>query len=62
MPGDTYADCIGVLIDNRNGYLSAIYSDRTLFIWDIKNLSKVTVKRSFLNHAGPIYDLQLLPL
>lgn len=61
-PGDTYADCVGIVGDAVNQLICAIYSDRTFFIWDIKSLGKVSVKRSFLNHSAPIYDLQMLPL
>mmetsp|Transcript_24516 Transcript_24516/g.11734 ORF Transcript_24516/g.11734 Transcript_24516/m.11734 type:complete len:91 (-) Transcript_24516:78-350(-) len=34
--------------------LATIYSDRTLFIWDVRNL---TVYRSFLHHSMAINDL-----
>lgn len=30
-----YADVIGLVYDDKNNYVAAIYSDRSLFIWDI---------------------------
>lgn len=57
---ENYADVIALLMDEVRGKLTALYSDRTLFIWDIHDLEKVIVKRSFLNHNGTIYDIQTL--
>lgn len=55
-----YADTIAIAFDEANLKLASLYSDRTLFIWDLKSLNKIVVYRSFLNHCGSINDMQLL--
>jgi WD40 repeat protein len=32
-----------------------------IFMWDIKNIQKISVYRTFLYHAGPINDIQYIP-
>lgn len=32
-----------------------------IFMWDIKNIDKISVYRTFLFHCGPIHDLQYIP-
>lgn len=39
----------------------AAYSDRTLCVWDISR-KPATITRSFASHAGPVWDIALLPL
>ena len=55
-----YADTIAITFDEANSKLASLYSDRTLFIWDLKSLNKIVVYRSFLNHCGSVNDVQLL--
>lgn len=31
-----------------------------MFVWDLGNFEKISVKRSFLNHSGAINDLQIM--
>lgn len=33
-----YSDCIAISFDHLNSKLAALYSDKTLFIWDFKKL------------------------
>lgn len=32
-----------------------------MFIWDIKQLDKASVYRTFMSHNGPVHDIQLIP-
>ena len=41
--------------------LAVIYSDNSLFVWDVSNKNNIGKYRSFLHHAGPIWDIQFLP-
>lgn len=35
--------------------MCSVYSDQTMFVWDVSNIEKVSVKRSWLSHcSGPI--------
>jgi WD40 repeat protein len=56
-----FADTIAVSMDDQKKKIVALYSDRMLFIWDVKKLDKIGVYRTFLNHCGPIYDVEVLP-
>jgi WD40 repeat protein len=56
-----FADCIAVLVDELNQRVIVLYSDRMVFIWDIKNFSKISVYRTALSHCAPIHDLQFIP-
>mmetsp|Transcript_28376 Transcript_28376/g.25213 ORF Transcript_28376/g.25213 Transcript_28376/m.25213 type:complete len:157 (-) Transcript_28376:3860-4330(-) len=56
-PHEKYADTIAIAFDDKNNKLASLYSDRTLFVWDLKNTDKIVVHRSFLNHSGAIYDI-----
>lgn len=56
-----FTDVIALALDQANKRVNALYSDHSLFIWDVNNISKITVYRSFLFHSGPITDAQLLP-
>jgi len=56
-----HADTIAVQLDEQNNLLIAVYSDRSMITWDIKNLAKITMKRSTLPHSAPINDIQIMP-
>ena len=56
-----FADVVGLLLFNNNRNLYALYSDRTVFIWDISNLSSISVSRAFLHHSAGINDIQISP-
>ena len=56
-----FADVIAVAIDNLNMRAVALYSDKMMFVWDVKSLKAVTVNRSFYSHCGPIHDIQTVP-
>jgi len=60
-PNEKYADAIAIAYDEKNHKMATLYSDRTVFIWDLKNTDRIMVYRSFLNHSGAIYDIQPLP-
>jgi hypothetical protein len=45
------------VVDEINKRIVAIYSDRMMFIWDIKELDKLNVFRTYLSHRGPIHDI-----
>jgi len=57
-----FADAVAVAIDDERKRVVVVYSDRMMFMWDIKNLEKISVYRTFLYHSGPIHDLQCLPV
>eukprot|EP00357_Protocruzia_adherens_P030928 CAMPEP_0115043006 /NCGR_PEP_ID=MMETSP0216-20121206/46605_1 /TAXON_ID=223996 /ORGANISM="Protocruzia adherens, Strain Boccale" /LENGTH=1428 /DNA_ID=CAMNT_0002425231 /DNA_START=108 /DNA_END=4394 /DNA_ORIENTATION=+ len=56
-----FADTLTICYDPTHSKAVTLYSDMTLFIWDLRKLQKITVYRSFLFHAGPIHDIQIVP-
>lgn len=52
-----FADTLGVVVDERNSRVVALYSDRMIFMWDIKQMDKISVYRTFLSHCGSIQDI-----
>ena len=56
-----FADVISCIIDEVNQRVVALYSDKMMFIWDIKQFDHMNVYRTFLSHNGPIHDIQVIP-
>lgn len=56
-----FADITSISIDDQNRRAVVLYSDRMMFIWDIREMEKITVFKSNLFHCGPIHDLQYVP-
>ena len=52
-----FADIMCCVVDEINKRIVAIYSDRMMFILDIKELDKLNVFRTYLSHRGPIHDI-----
>lgn len=52
-----FADTLAVIVDETNMRVVVLYSDRMIFIWDIKQLEKISVYRTALSHCGPIHDI-----
>ncbi|CAG8452818.1 28309_t:CDS:10 [Dentiscutata erythropus] len=60
-PNDTYPDTTAIKFDAETGKLTCIYSDRSLFIWDIKDVKKIGKYRSFLYHCDTIWGVEMIP-
>ena len=56
-----FADTMCAIPDITKKRMTVLYSDKSLFLWDIHNYSKVTISRSFLAHNGSIHSIQILP-
>ena len=56
-----FADVICCIVDQVNNRVVTLYSDRMLFIWDIKKFDHMNVYRTFHSHRGPIHDIQHIP-
>ncbi|CAG8472313.1 28624_t:CDS:10 [Gigaspora margarita] len=60
-PDETYPDTTAIKFDAETGKLTCIYSDRSLFIWDIKDIKKIGKYRSFLYHCDTIWGVEMIP-
>eukprot|EP00798_Chlamydomonas_sp_ICE-L_P028654 gene28654-31825_t len=61
LAGDVFPDAISVSFDESGGQLAVMYSDRSLFLWNVSNLDNITRLRSLLSHSACIWDAVLLP-
>ena len=52
---------MAVVADPERNRLIAVYSDKMVFLWDVKDTEKIQVTRTFLSHNGPIHDIQRVP-
>ncbi|CAG8605380.1 14338_t:CDS:10 [Funneliformis mosseae] len=60
-PNDVHPDTVAVKLDAETGKLTCIYSDRSFFIWDVKDVKKVGKYRSFLCHCDTIWGVEMVP-
>ncbi|CAG8462322.1 6111_t:CDS:10 [Cetraspora pellucida] len=60
-PNETYPDTTAIKFDAETGKLTCIYNDRSLFIWDIKDIKKIGKYRSFLYHCDTIWGVEMVP-
>ena len=55
-----FADAVACAIDKQNQKVLILYSDKMMFLWDLKVMSSISVSRSLYSHCGPIHDLKVL--
>lgn len=60
-PGLQYPAVLGCRLSPTGTKVVCVYADRGLFIWDITDPLCVGKYRSFLAHAGCIWDVQRMP-
>jgi len=56
-----FADVVAIKLDDTRSKVLAVYSDKMIFIWDIKEIAKAGVFRTFLFHNAGINDMVLIP-
>uniref|UniRef100_A0A672Q7C2 Mitogen-activated protein kinase-binding protein 1-like n=1 Tax=Sinocyclocheilus grahami TaxID=75366 RepID=A0A672Q7C2_SINGR len=58
MPDARYPDSVAVTFDPVNRWLSCVYNDHSLYVWDTRDLRKVGKVLSALYHSSCVWDLQ----
>lgn len=48
---------LAVICDEQRHRIIAVYSDKMVFVWDVKEPLKIQVIRTFMSHNGPIHDI-----
>ncbi|KAJ0061262.1 hypothetical protein NL108_013931 [Boleophthalmus pectinirostris] len=56
-----YPDAIAVTFDPVRGWLSCVYSDHSVFVWDLRDVKRVEKVHSALYHSACVWDLQMFP-
>uniref|UniRef100_A0AAY4BXH0 Mitogen-activated protein kinase binding protein 1 n=1 Tax=Denticeps clupeoides TaxID=299321 RepID=A0AAY4BXH0_9TELE len=54
-----YPDSVAVTYDPGNCWLSCVYNDHSLYVWDVHDLHRVGKVHSALYHASCVWDLQV---
>ncbi|XP_075470430.1 mitogen-activated protein kinase-binding protein 1 isoform X2 [Ascaphus truei] len=56
-----YPDTVGMTFDPANQWLSCVYNDHSLYVWDIKDLKKVGKVYSALYHSSCVWNVEVYP-
>ncbi|KAM9339134.1 mitogen-activated protein kinase-binding protein 1-like [Symphorus nematophorus] len=56
-----YPDAIAVTYDPVSRWLSCVYNDHSLYVWDVRDVSRVGKVHSALFHAACVWDLEMFP-
>ncbi|XP_019124215.2 mitogen-activated protein kinase-binding protein 1 [Larimichthys crocea] len=56
-----YPDAIAVTYDPISHWLSCVYNDHSLYVWDVKDVNRVGKVHSALFHAACVGDLEMFP-
>ncbi|KAJ3229719.1 mitogen-activated protein kinase binding protein 1 [Chytriomyces hyalinus] len=60
-PNAVYPDTVAVKVDIAGEYITSVYSDRSLFIWDVKDVKHVGKFRSYLGHSDCVWGVEMFP-
>ncbi|XP_039922494.1 mitogen-activated protein kinase-binding protein 1 isoform X2 [Hirundo rustica] len=56
-----YPDTIALTFDPTNQWLSCVYNDHSLYVWDIKDPKKVGKVYSALYHSSCVWNIEMYP-
>ncbi|XP_061609598.1 mitogen-activated protein kinase-binding protein 1-like isoform X3 [Phyllopteryx taeniolatus] len=56
-----YPDATAVTYDPVSRWLSCVYADHSVFVWDVADLTRVAKVHSALFHAACVWDLEMVP-
>lgn len=54
-----YPDAIAVTYDPVSHWLSCVYNDHSLYVWDVRDVNRVGKVHSALFHAACVGDLEV---
>lgn len=59
--GSKFPDTIGLVYDDLHKKASCIYNDHSVYVWDVHDVKKAGIVRSFLYHSSSILGLEVAP-
>ncbi|XP_071834387.1 uncharacterized protein [Apostichopus japonicus] len=62
MENVRYPDTVATVLDNINMKLTCIYSDHSLYVWDVHDVHKIGRQWSFLYHSSCIWGVDIYPV
>ncbi|XP_063040492.1 mitogen-activated protein kinase-binding protein 1 isoform X2 [Engraulis encrasicolus] len=60
-PDARYPDTVAVSYDPTNRWLSCVYNDHSLYVWDVRDLRKVGKVYSALYHSACVWNVEMYP-
>ncbi|XP_059574626.1 WD repeat-containing protein 62 isoform X1 [Alligator mississippiensis] len=60
-PDSVCPDAIALAFDPRNQWLSCVYKDHSVYVWDVKDTSKVGKVWSDLFHSSFVWNIEVYP-
>ncbi|XP_062406286.1 mitogen-activated protein kinase-binding protein 1-like [Sardina pilchardus] len=60
-PEARYPDTVAATFDPSNGWLTCVYNDHSVYVWDVRDLQRVGKVFSGLYHSASVWDLQVYP-
>lgn len=62
MTDAKYPDTIALTFDPNNQWLSCVYNDHSLYVWDVKDPKKVGKVYSALYHSLCVWSIEVIKL
>lgn len=62
MADAKYPDTIALTFDPTNQWLSCVYNDHSLYVWDVKDPKKVGKVYSALYHSSCVWNIEVCSL
>ncbi|XP_060081771.1 WD repeat-containing protein 62-like isoform X2 [Ylistrum balloti] len=59
--GSKFPDTIALVYDDLHQKTTCIYNDHSVYVWDVHDVKKVGIVRSFLYHSSSILGLEVAP-
>lgn len=59
MADAKYPDTIALTFDPTNQWLSCVYNDHSLYVWDVKDPKKVGKVYSALYHSSCVWNIEV---
>ncbi|CAL8393819.1 unnamed protein product [Gadus morhua 'NCC'] len=56
-----YPDTVAVTYDPASRWLSCVYADHSVYVWDVRDVRRAATVHRALYHAAGVWDLQMLP-
>ncbi|XP_041850150.1 WD repeat-containing protein 62 isoform X2 [Melanotaenia boesemani] len=60
-PGDQYPDTLALTFDPAGRQLTCVYSDHSVYVWDVTDVRRVGKTYSALYHSSGVWSIQVYP-
>ena len=57
-----YPDTVGLVYSEQEAMITAVYSDRSLYKWDVSRLPQIGRLSAYLNHSSCVWAVDVCKL